>query len=61
MGTENTFIPFTRLVADSSDSAGSISGNVVFYKTNTEIIIKLFGACFLKLKNNENEKMVSLR
>ena len=61
MGTENTFVPFTRLVADSRNSGGSISGNVAFYKMNTEIIIKLFGACFLKLKNNENGKMVSLR
>lgn len=60
MGTENTFVPFTRPGADSRDSAGIVSGNVAFYKTNTEIIIKLFGACFLKLKNNENGKMVSL-
>ena len=51
MGTENTSVPFTRLVADSRDSTGSISENVAFYKTNTEIIIKLLGACFLKLKN----------
>lgn len=47
MGTENAFTPFTRLVADRSDSAGSFSGNVAFYKTSTEIIIKLFWHVFL--------------
>lgn len=56
MGTENAFTPFTRLVADRNDSAGSFSGNVAFYKTSTEIIIKLVLACFPKLKNNENGK-----
>lgn len=61
MGTENTLTPFTRLVADRSDSAGSFSGNVEFYQTSTEIITKLFLACFSKLKNNESGKMVSLR
>lgn len=50
MGTENTFVPFTRPGADSRDSAGIVSGNVAFIKRILEIIIKLFGACFLKLK-----------
>lgn len=50
MGTENAFIPFTRLVADRSDSAGGFNGNVVFHKTSTEIVIKLILACVPKLK-----------
>lgn len=61
MGTENAFIPFTRLVADRSDSAGGFNGNVVFHKTSTEIVIKLILACVPKLKKkSENRKMVSL-
>lgn len=50
MGTENAFIPFTRLMADRSDSASRFNGNVVFYKTSTEIVIKLILACFPKFK-----------
>lgn len=50
MGTENAFIPFTRLVADRRDSAGGFNGNVVFHKTSTEIVIKLILACVPKFK-----------
>lgn len=61
MGIENAFIPFTRLVADRSDSAGGFNGNVAFHKTSTEIVIKLILACFPKLKKKkENRKMVPL-
>ena len=62
-GTENTFIPFTRPRADRSDSAGGVNGNVAFYKTSTETVIKLILACFPKCKKRrrENGKMVSVR
>lgn len=53
MGTENAFIPFTRLVADRSDSAGGFNGNVVLHKTSTEIVIKLILACVPKLKKKK--------
>lgn len=61
MGTENAFIPFTRLVADRSDSAGGFNGNVVFHKASTETVIKLIWVRFPKFKKNENGKMASLR
>lgn len=51
MGTENAFIPFTKLMADRSDSASGVNGNSVFYKRSSEIVIKLILSCFPELKN----------
>lgn len=50
MDTENAFAPFTRLVADRSDSAGSFNGNAAFHETSAGMVIKLIWTRFPKFK-----------